>query len=262
MDLKLHQLMLRLFVVLLLPAALTACSDDDDDEPTIGNGEPEYLYGWSDNLRNVWKITEWEEAGKSFFTKDFATSWLICPERSSSMSYKLTKELEIKYISGVAVYDIDGRQYICESGDKITPIFEIESMTDGGNKKVMVIIDGRGNRYRCETVANPMVMFIENQTNYESLSIEYTEYESRLSGSTYAERDLEYIVKALPRGNYIDMYYCVLVEPFSANSRYENLVRCEVTTPDRETLKLEYGLDYGYNRGILYDSDFTGIPNN
>lgn len=249
---KIKYLLFMLIGMILLPS----CSGDNNDAPydnTI------YNFEMTDALCDVWKITEWEEAGKSYYTKDFETSWIICSKEGTRrpMSYRLTGRPEIHYIPYFGVYEKNGRQYISESNETV-PLFEIEDFTTPGNKKVMILLDTRGNRYRCESVSNPMVVYLYNSTNYDTLSIHYTHYEANLDGTIYGAKTLDYTVAALPRQ--LDVAYCVLIDPYSANSRYTNLLCCDVTSPEGETVQYTFYPNHGFNRGYINDSDFSGVP--
>lgn len=253
---KLRFLLSLLVGVFFLPACSDSTDKENNDEPA---NNPSYNYELSDQICAVWKITEWESSDKSYFTKDFETSWIICSKENTgrAISYRLTKQPEIHYAADVAVYERSGRRYIAESEDA-TPIFEIEDFTMPGNKKVMILLDRSGNRYRCETVANPMVAFLYNSTNYDTLSVRFTSYEASLDGVSYGAKELDYIISALPRQ--LDAAYCVLVEPYSANSRYSNILRCDITSPEGETIQYTCHPNYGFNRGYINDNDFTGVP--
>lgn len=85
----------RILLLLLLPffLSLPACSDSDNDN---GLSDPDINADLTDGICAVWRITEWESYDKSYFTKDFETSWFICSREGerNNASYRLTQQPE------------------------------------------------------------------------------------------------------------------------------------------------------------------------
>ncbi|MDE6526684.1 MAG: hypothetical protein K2L75_05460, partial [Muribaculaceae bacterium] len=87
--------------------ALAACSDSSDDLDGGIQKDYEVNESYTDLLQQVWKITEHEYADKSYYTRDFKTSWVINKPFSyngqvyRTFNYKLSLQTEINYVEEV-----------------------------------------------------------------------------------------------------------------------------------------------------------------
>lgn len=248
----------RILLLLLLPflLSLPACSDSDNDN---GLSDPDINADLTDGICAVWRITEWESYDKSYFTKDFETSWFICSREGerNNASYRLTQQPEIHFDEGIGVYTIGGRHYIAYSRDD-TPLFEIEDFTALSYKRIMILLDRDGNRYRCETVEDPVVIYLRNDAFREGVSVRYTSYYALGSHDTkYGETTLDYTVADLPYD--LDAAYAVLIQPYSDSRMYTNVVTCNVTSPDNRTVEYSFYPGPGFNRGLIKEKDFVGV---
>ncbi|MDE6612831.1 MAG: hypothetical protein K2K22_09770 [Muribaculaceae bacterium] len=231
--------------------ALAACSDDPD-----GGIQKDYEVNesYTDLLQQAWKITEHEYADKSYYTRDFKTSWVINKPFSyngrvyRTFNYKLSLQTEINYVEEVEVGTFpDGEDWIVDLKDG-SRLFAIEDLHYGGNKYVMIIRDRQGNRFRCETVANDCIYFVENATDYNTLKVEYVRTINAY-GNTVA--DIDYTVAALPR-NLIGAY-AVLVEGGATG------IELKLTASNGNAkLLTSNGLGSGWCRGEITSYDLPG----
>lgn len=236
----------------VLGLALGACSDKGGDEP--GGGDYEVDEYATSMLRQVWKIAEHEYAGKSYYTKDFETSWLINAPFAvngrtyAPLSYKLSLQTEVQYVSDVEVRDYleEPELVICESNTG-KRIFTIEEYYNGGNYWVMIIRDRQGNRFRCESRSDATVFFANNRSSCENLSLEY----KNLIASDASYKTIDYTVKALPRN--VVGAYAILLEGDAYAVSYE------VTTPGGASkFQTSSELTTGFNQAEITDEGFDG----
>ena len=240
-----------LFLSLLAALCLgfTSCSDKDE-EPGGGTAKDyEYNDYYTALLRQAWKITEHEYADKSYYTKDFETSWVInepfnyegteyCP-----FNYKLSLQSEINYVESVEVGTFaDGEDWIVDLGTG-RRLFAIESLTFGGNYYVMILRDTAGNRFRCHSVDGPCILFVENATD-RALAAQYVRtFEYTDNGNSTATVDeLGYTIKSLP-ANTIGAYDYGVDIKFTASNGNSKLLTCT-------------NLRSGWNRGEI-SGDFS-----
>lgn len=231
--------------------ALAACSDDTD-----GGIQKDYEVNesYTDLLQQAWKITEHEYADKSYYTRDFKTSWVINKPFSyngrvyRTFNYKLSLQTEINYVEEVEVGTFpDGEDWIVDLKDG-SRLFAIEDLHYGGNKYVMIIRDRQGNRFRCETVADDCIYFVENATDYNTLKVEYVRTINAY-GNTVA--DIDYTIAALPR-NLIGAY-AVLVEGGATG------IELKLTASNGNAkLLTSNGLGSGWCRGEITSYDLPG----
>ncbi|MCM1066109.1 MAG: hypothetical protein NC418_00875 [Muribaculaceae bacterium] len=243
---KFGSLLLSLAMIL----GLTACSDSSSDEPTPEKPY-EMIYSSTMMLRQAWKITEHEYSDKSYYTKDFKTSWVINQgftyggQQYFPFSYKLSLQSEIHYVPTVEVGAFPNGDLCIVDAESYQPIFFIEDMHSGGNKDVMIIRDREGNRFRCESVSDARIYFLENCTSKTSLKLHYVQ---AFDYNTTTE--IDYTVASLPQN--VLGAYSVLVEKgdalvidiTSADGGYAQLTSSNLTS-------------YGYMRGEITDEGLS-----
>ncbi len=244
-----------LFAVFAAVALSFASCSDKSDEPNGGDdGNYEIDYYATSVLQRPWKITEHEYSGKSYYTKDFETSWVINQAFNSNgrvytpFSYKLSLQSEVHYVEEVEVRDYleEPELVICDSNTG-QRIFTLEEYYDGGNYYVMIIRDRQGNRFRCESRDNAKMFFATNVSSYETLSLAY----KTLIASDGDYKTIDYTVKALPRK--VTGAYAIMLEDNSYAVAYD------VVAPDGATkFQTSSELAPGFNNGDITDEGFAG----
>lgn len=252
---------IKSLLLLITLFALGACSGGDEGEPGGGN-KPSAGYEqnrqFTDLLATTWKITEYEPAGKSYYTKDQTTSWLINETLYDGgtyirgLSYKLSQQTSINWVENVAVYTrtADGTNWIFDT-EANKAIFCIEELYDGGNYYVMIIRDGSNNRYRCHSVSNARLFFLHNQCNYD-ISVKYTQ---TIAGTT--ESPVEYTLGNVHPDNAPSHY--VLIENADAIEMHISTFKGLLGTPAYQIYLTCSDLIPGFNRGTVQDADFDNV---
>ncbi len=234
--------------------SLASCSDKGDEPNGGDDGDYEIDYYATSVLQRPWKITEHEYSGKSYYTKDFETSWVINQAFRANgrtytpFSYKLSLQSEVHYVEEVEVRDYpdEPELVICDSNTG-QRIFTIEEYYDGGNYYVMIVRDRQGNRFRCESRDNAKMFFATNVSSYETLSLAY----KTLIASDGDYKTIDYTVKALPRK--VTGAYAIMLEDNSYAVAYD------VVAPDGATkFQTSSELALGFNNGDITDEGFVG----